>query len=242
MTDRVVRSGILTSEKVCSLSWAGEVFYRRLMSVADDFGRFDGRLSILRASLYPLQLETVSNSDVGKWRLQSAEAGLVRVYAVDGKEFVEIVNFGQRLRASRSKWPAPDDTRGQLSADVSECPQVADECPQGAAYTETETETETKTRKRVRFNAAAAEIPDWLSADLWKRWCKSRSEAGKPITETACGQQLTKLAKWQADGLDPNEALDAAICGNWQGLYEPKAGRQKSATTEAPALTSGQWQ
>ena len=117
MADRVIRAGILSSEKVCSLSWAAEVFYRRLMSVVDDYGRYDGRLTILRVSLYPLQIDKVSDADVGKWRLETAKAGLVSVYAVDGKEYVEIVNFGQRLRAEKSKWPAPADICQRVSAD-----------------------------------------------------------------------------------------------------------------------------
>jgi hypothetical protein len=40
MPVRILREGILTSERVDTLSPAAEVFYRRLMSVVDDFGRF----------------------------------------------------------------------------------------------------------------------------------------------------------------------------------------------------------
>lgn len=108
MPERLVRQGILSSDPVCSLGWAAEVFYRRLMSVADDYGRYDGRKSMLRAALYPLQLEKVSDSDIGKWRLETAKAGLVRVYAVEGKEYVQIEKFDQRIQG-RPKYPAPVD-------------------------------------------------------------------------------------------------------------------------------------
>lgn len=167
MTDRIVRSGILSSERVCSLSWAAEVFYRRLMSVADDFGRFDGRLTILRVSLYPLQIDKVSDSDVGKWRLETAKAGLVRVYAVDGKEYVEIVNFGQRMRAEKSKWPAPVGVSDQPLATVSSPPSIVSECPQPAAYTETDTEsdTESETKKMAR-GAPSLSVADLVSEGL----------------------------------------------------------------------------
>jgi hypothetical protein len=107
MPERMIRQGILTSEPVNKLGWPAEVFYRRLMSVADDFGRFDGRPAVLRASLYPLKLDKVSDSDVSKWMLETAEAGCVRIYHVDGKPFVEIAKFGQRLRAMKSKCPEP---------------------------------------------------------------------------------------------------------------------------------------
>jgi hypothetical protein len=39
MPSRLLREGILDSEAVNALSFAAEVFYRRLMSVVDDFGR-----------------------------------------------------------------------------------------------------------------------------------------------------------------------------------------------------------
>lgn len=106
MPDRIVRTGILTSDAVDRLSWPAEVFYRRLMNVADDHGRYDGRTEILRAVLYPLRLERVSSSDIGKWIRETEEAALVRQYHVEGKPFLEIVKFGQKKR-SKSKWPEP---------------------------------------------------------------------------------------------------------------------------------------
>jgi len=106
---RLLRDGILESEAVCSLPWAAEVLYRRLMSVADDYGRFSASPKLIRAKCYPLQIDKVSDSDVGKWLAQVAEAGLVRVYpAQDGKRYLEIVKFGQQVR-SKSKHPAPPD-------------------------------------------------------------------------------------------------------------------------------------
>jgi hypothetical protein len=57
MPDRILRAGIIKSGAVNALGWPAEVFYRRLMSVVDDFGRYDGRSSILRADLYPLKVD-----------------------------------------------------------------------------------------------------------------------------------------------------------------------------------------
>lgn len=107
MPSRIVRDGILTSESVCALSWAEEVFYRRLMSVADDHGRFYAMPKLLRSACYPLQIDKVSDSDIGKWTTACVAAGLVRVYpAADGKRYIEIVKFGQRVQ-SKSKFPEP---------------------------------------------------------------------------------------------------------------------------------------
>lgn len=107
MPNRILRGDILTSDRVARLSWAGEVFYRRLMSAVDDFGRFDGRLSVLRGTLYPLQIDKVTERDVGKWRQESVDAGLVTLYAVDGKEYLCLLRFNQQVRAKLSKYPSP---------------------------------------------------------------------------------------------------------------------------------------
>lgn len=123
MPDRIVRAGILTSDAVNELSWAEECFYRRLMSVADDYGRYDARPSILRASLYPLKLDRVSERDIATWLGACQKVGLVTVYTVDGKDFIEITKFDQRLRAKNSKYPHPpssDSTCQQMSSNATE--------------------------------------------------------------------------------------------------------------------------
>jgi hypothetical protein len=138
MPDRIVRANILTSDLVNQLSWPAEVFYRRLMSVADDYGRFEGRISILRASLYPLKLNQVSEADIVKWKNECSEAGLISLYEVESKEYLVILKFNQRLRAAKSKYPPPADTRGHPRADDSRC------CQPLSNATESETETETE--------------------------------------------------------------------------------------------------
>ena len=125
MPNRILRDGILSSEGVCSLSWSAEVFYRRLMSVADDHGRFHGIPTLIRSACYPLQIDKVSDSDIGKWLTDCVTAALVRVYpASDGKRYVQIVKFGQQVR-SKSKFPDPiDGEREQLKSSASNCEQV----------------------------------------------------------------------------------------------------------------------
>ena len=134
MPNRIIREDILTSPKMAKLGWAEEVFYRRLMSLVDDYGRFFADHGVLRGSAYPRQLNKVSDSDVGKWLHGCEVAGLVRVYpAQDGERYLEIVNFGQQIRATKSKFPPPpalDSTCNHLIAnaplDVSVSVSVSD--------------------------------------------------------------------------------------------------------------------
>ena len=111
MPNRIIREGILTSPRIAKLGWAEEVFYRRLHSVVDDFGRYYADLGLLRAGCYPRQLTKVSDSDIGKWLRACVDAALVRVYpAKDGESYLEVFDFGQQVRAKKSKFPDPLST------------------------------------------------------------------------------------------------------------------------------------
>ena len=61
MPTRLIREGILSSDRVNLLDWGAEVFYHRLLNRVDDHGLYDARPSILRASLYPLKVAKVSD-------------------------------------------------------------------------------------------------------------------------------------------------------------------------------------
>lgn len=132
MPNRILRDGILSSESVCSLGWAEEVFYRRLHSVADDHGRFHALPKLLRSACYPLQIDQVKDADISAWLSACVRSGLLAIYsAADGKQYVQIVKFGQQVRA-KSKFPDPlpasDSTCDQLLAnahlDVGVCGDV----------------------------------------------------------------------------------------------------------------------
>ena len=106
MPTRILRDGILTSERVDALDWREEVFYRRLQSVVDDHGRFYANPKLILAACFPLRVGKVSDSDILKWLTACVTAALVRVYpASDGKRYLEILDFGQRIQ-SKSKFPA----------------------------------------------------------------------------------------------------------------------------------------
>jgi hypothetical protein len=110
MPNRILREGILTSERIEKLNWAEEVFYRRLMSVVDDFGRYYARPALLLAACYPLLLKKVSDSDIEKWLSACENAALVRVYpALDGKRYLQMLDFKQQVRATASKFPQMPD-------------------------------------------------------------------------------------------------------------------------------------
>lgn len=107
MPSRILREGILTSERVAGLSWQAEVLYRRLMSVVDDYGRYFGRPMAIRAACFPLQLDRVKDVDVERWIAETVEHRLVRLYQANETAFLELLDFRQQVRARKSKFPDP---------------------------------------------------------------------------------------------------------------------------------------
>lgn len=120
MPSRIIREGILSSDRVDKLDAAAEVFYRRLLSKVDDYGRFDGRPGVLRAGLYPLRIDRVREADITRWMAACQKAGLVVLYTHDDKPYVEALDTGWTKR-SPSKCPAPP---AGLQTFVNNCAQL----------------------------------------------------------------------------------------------------------------------
>jgi len=108
MPNRILREGILTSERVNGLSMEAELFYRRLMSVVDDYGRYFANTTLLRTQVYPLRPDLYSGEQIGEFLNECAQQGLLLVYTHNGKRYLEYTDFNQRARYS-SKFPPPGD-------------------------------------------------------------------------------------------------------------------------------------
>ncbi len=173
MPNRIVREGILSSERVDRIAGepATEVFYRRLLSVADDFGRYSAHPSLLRASLYPLRTDKVSDSEIAHHLEACESAGLIRPYRVAGKPYVELLDFRQKTRAKQSKWPAPDQQMQRTcSASV---PHMQRTRHADVLHMRTETETETYTETEARADDGAVP-PDQFFEERYSRHPKKR--------------------------------------------------------------------
>lgn len=153
----MIREGFLDSEKVAALSWRTECFFHRLLLVADDYGLFDARPTVLRTRLFPLHLDKISNQDIQDCLHETEEAGLVRAYCVGGKDYVQIINFGQR-RQSKPKFPLPDGDSpcNTVSHGSSRESTVNNgESRKSTAYTETESNTDTYTKSETETKEAS---------------------------------------------------------------------------------------
>lgn len=173
MPNRILRDAILTSDRVASLDWAAEVFYRRLHSIVDDYGRHEAGHQLLRARCYPLQTDSVRVADIARWMAACQKSGLILVYGANGKQYLEVCNFGQQLR-SASKCPAPDINCEQVLANehlgvcVSVCvSEGVSEREQGASP------AAPPSGKGSRSDSGSRLPADWALPADWREWARA---------------------------------------------------------------------
>lgn len=124
MPNRIIRDSCKTSPTLDQLSDAGERMFWRLVTVADDFGRFEADPRILLATCFPLRVGILKISQVSKWYAELEACCLVTTYVVNGKHygFFNTWERYQRTRARESKYPAPSDDNicGHVQSNVPE--------------------------------------------------------------------------------------------------------------------------
>lgn len=123
MPNRILKESICRSDEIDSLSWFEEVLFYRLIVNCDDYGRYDGRLKIIKNTCFPLK--DITEKDVEKALNKLSAVGLVRVYEAQGRPTLQLVTWEQHqsIRAKKSKYPPFDNTCKQMYADVSKCPR-----------------------------------------------------------------------------------------------------------------------
>lgn len=146
MPNRVIKESICDSERINQLSPLEEITFYRLLVNADDYGCFDAREMVVKSRLFPLK--DIKPAEVKKLLSRLSDVGLIRLYTVTGKPFLQVNKWTehQRLRVSRHKYPTPDD-----ADECGNSPQLAATCgkksPESESEIESESESEIKMRK-----------------------------------------------------------------------------------------------
>lgn len=148
MPNRIIREALITSEKINKLTPQEESFFVRLMLRADDFGRYYANPKLLKSGLYPLR-DNIRDTDMIRWLAACQKADLLHCYEVDGKRYIEVYDFGQRVRSAKSKFPAPNEGNPSFADN---CQQMSDTCltdgsncpPNSYSYSEAHSESKTE--------------------------------------------------------------------------------------------------
>ncbi|VFR96493.1 Primosomal protein I [plant metagenome] len=91
------------------------------------------------------------------------------------------------------------------------------------------------------FDPRAIELPDWLPAEDWQRWCRHRSQLGKRLTELAVQQQLKDMHDCVQRGWKPKDMIDVSIGRGWQGLFSPKGNPADGGANQSPQSRGGRF-
>lgn len=249
MPNRMLKESILSSEKFNSLTWFEQSTYIRLILLADDYGRLDGRDVILKSYCYPLD-DKVTRSAISKAISHMVNVGLLQKYEVNNKPYLCFPNFGkyQRLRSKTSKYPEPLNG-AQNDSCQSHDRHMSDTCP---LEEEVEEELEVEEKENLKEKAAIvvpenskktgnafsnananayakANDTETIQAMLEKydlplktelmHFIESRRNMRKPLNAYAFELALDKLNSLSTDTEEQIAIVKQAIANGWQGFY-----------------------
>jgi len=190
------------SDKIDQVTAEGERFFTRLIMKADDYGCFWGDVRLLKANLFPLKLDKVREADISRWIAECVKAGLILFYEIEGKRYIQIQDFRQRLDKAKAKFPLPTNSNN--------FPEVVNEFP-------AEVEVEKK-KKGSGADAPAthASNPRFLKFTAYvQEFAPDVARMKEPFTE----EQFTKLlAKF------PVEIIQKLVkdMHNWKDLLKKR--------------------
>ncbi|OPC44648.1 hypothetical protein [Elizabethkingia anophelis] len=223
MPNRVIRDWT-DSERVDQVSFQAEALFIRLMMKADDYGSYHGNPRLINSFCFPLK--NLRDTDISRWLHELVSAGLIAAYDADNKQYIHIVNFDQRLRQVKAKFPQiPENVLNNFvdKNSLTNGGQVADRLP---LEEETETEEETEGEEERKVPPPEKEnlnFPEGFSI-VWKDWIEFKKEL-KDSYKTVKSEQaaLDKLAKLANDNAETAKLIvEQSIEREWKGLFALK--------------------
>lgn len=208
MPNRILRDWT-NSERFDELSIEAEIFFVRLIMKADDYGCYHGNTKLLKSHLYPLK--DFNHVKIDKWIRELVRIEAIIFYKVEGKNFIKINEFGQRLRTMKSKFPQPEESCQTNDG------QLSDNC-RLEVETEVEVEVEYETEKKKAsstFNFKKELINLNFDVNLVDDWLKVRKAKRSANTATALKGFLREVVK---SGIDQNEILRTCVENSWSGF------------------------
>jgi len=107
MPQRFLKPGLTSSRKWEKCTWQAQSFYVRLLTLVDDYGRYDADPVLLRSHAFPLR-EDIRVETIDKLSEETSLAQLVIYYQFSGKRYLQLTNWSERARSSHSYYPSPE--------------------------------------------------------------------------------------------------------------------------------------
>mgnify|MGYP005767795181 CR=1 FL=1 len=216
MPNRIIKESICKSSHIDSLSWFEEVLYYRLIVNCDDYGRFDGRIPIIKNLLFPLK-DSLTLRNVSAAINKLASVGLVTLYECDGKPFLLLPTWNehQQIRSKKSKYPAPelgDSIENHVKSNDIKCNQMQSnvtviQSNPNPIQSETESESESNVHAHMRegvldrfarfWNAYPKKVGKSVAEKSFKKIKPDESLLQKMLYAI---EQQRKTNQWMRDG------------------------------------------
>lgn len=178
MPNRILRDWT-DSENVDSLSVYAERFFTRLIMKADDHGRYSANIKILKSTLFPLKTD-VRETDITRWLTECKKSGLIVLYKVAFKDYLQIENFKQVLRQKHEKYPPPQ--HGTITCEADD-KQLTSECVPETKGNESEKNQNGRADEPPPSMHSKEDIEAFAKAETWiQKHASSVAKMNEPLT------------------------------------------------------------
>ena len=122
MPNRIIKESIRTSKSVNALPDFLFRVWVYLITYVDDYGRGSADPQLLRGLVFP-RGRKLGEEKLAEALTALADRGLIRLYEAEGEPYFCFPKWDehQRIRAKKSKFPPPDDSGQQTTADDVKC-------------------------------------------------------------------------------------------------------------------------
>lgn len=220
MPQRFLRPGIRTSERWNKAGFFAQSLYVGILTLVDDFGRYDGRARLLHGECFSLRDDVKPHQTAAALK-ELSSCGLIQLYGIEGKEYLQVLQWQERSRSEQSKFPDP---------------------PEQSAAGPQESASSLAIVPRHKPSSPFI-VPVTASAALkgkFERWMAVRREQGKaPKDWTGLfADQFEWLGKYS----EPEQLgiLEKSIINRYQGLIAPtNNGTHSKPITKGSSRTYG---
>jgi hypothetical protein len=199
MPTRYLKPGIRDSESIEKLTHIAETLYYRLLVTVDDFGRYDARPAMVKAACFPIK-DSINATKTEGLLEELAKHGLIQIYKVEDKPYLQMTKWDNVPRAKESKYPT-------VLYDCIQMHTSAYKSHTDVPLTETETKTKTETK--------TVQAPEGVSPEVWDSFVKQRKASRAVITESVLKtiKFEAEKAKWTME-----QALAECAARGWRGF------------------------
>lgn len=221
------------SLKMDGISAEAERLFTRLLMKADDYGRFHADARLIKASCFPL-VDGLRANSISNWLEELSKRGLLVLYKVDGRDFLAVINYGQRLKSSKAKFPPLENEKMDWLPTSGLFPEVP-----GSSRQEEKGREEEEKKKAARGSS-----PEMVRIGLFLKrrpetdWQENEIKAFKAISfdpeEVSIVEAFYKAPERDKEPLFRRTGM-LALLNNWNGeVDKARAWAKRNGWTNRP--------